>query len=163
MKHPLAAAPEWISPKMLQAGVLLVDLDRFRRENLPDEMLSLVRRAHEVTTEFSDQDILNWQFPLEKRDALDWRWNTGCMGINFMTEEDERWLPKSHWMEVVGASLVKLSSRILYDRCLDQIKLAHLNWGPKFWFQTKTFPRCDMVKRVAPRNRCLGWRLACDA
>jgi len=162
MEHPLAAASEWIKPDILQAGVLLIDLDRFRTEGLPDEMLDKVRRYHEFTTKFSDQDILNHQFPLGKRDVLDWRWNTGSMGINFMSEEEKQWLPKSHPVEVIGVGIIQWSSRVIYDRCLDQVKLIHLNWGPKFWWKNQTFPRCDMVKRVAPRNACMGWKLSCD-
>lgn len=161
MEHPIAAAPEWVSPEQLQAGVLLIDLDAFRKQDLAEQMLQKVRLYHTVTTAFSDQDILNWQFPLGKRDVLDWRWNTGCMGIIFLGEGEGKWLPKNHLVERLGVGLIQFSSWLVYARCMDQVNLLHLNWGPKYWFKNETFPRCELVARVAPREQCLGWRYAC--
>lgn len=86
---PLGAVPDLIrlllqpagDPTYVNAGVLVIDLDRWRREGLTETMLAYAG-AHRDFLEYHDQDVINHVLKGRIR-LLDFRWNVHADVLRF--------------------------------------------------------------------------------
>jgi len=92
------------SETFFNSGVMLLDLDRWRAENLT-RLITGIGGSDLVHWCFADQLALNLAFRDGSVDVLDWRWNA-----NALNAPDCPNIPK---------------------QCRDQVRIAHLNGGAK--------------------------------
>jgi len=86
------------------SGVMLLDLDRWRAENLTS-LVTEIGGSDLVHWCFADQLALNLAFSDGSVDVLDWRWNAHALNSEICQS-----MPK---------------------QCRDQVRIAHLNGGAK--------------------------------
>mmetsp|Transcript_37192 Transcript_37192/g.81200 ORF Transcript_37192/g.81200 Transcript_37192/m.81200 type:complete len:362 (+) Transcript_37192:51-1136(+) len=92
------------SETYFNSGVMLLDLDRWRAENLT-RLVTEIGESDLVHWCFADQLALNLAFGDGSVDVLDWRWNAASLNSEFCPN-----MPK---------------------KCHDQVRIAHLNGGAK--------------------------------
>jgi len=101
----IAANISWVeASRMFNSGVMVLDLDRWRRDNLTNLCTIFFRMVHGV---HADQMTLNavFQLPRFGFDVLDPTFNVGCMTLPYSEETADTWhsgiIPKSgfilHW------------------------------------------------------------------
>lgn len=154
MEHPLAAGWE-VNSATFNSGVLLLDLDRIRKEGFRDTMVQRVLSRLNTSTDFADQDLLNEVFPKGSWDPIDWRWNVACLGSVFLTDEDI--LSRTRLIY-----LVQWPAQIVHGHCLQEGHILHLNCGPKYWRRPRGLRNCALVAPHALPDACLGWKFECE-
>lgn len=126
------------SSKYFNSGVLLLDLDRWRRENCTEETL-LYLRNHRARVAFPDQDALNVVCAGQWRE-LPMRWNCS-----------------------LHASLSRLPSLSLeeqvdHSEAVARPGILHFMGTPKPWEKGCTHRRVFLWHYYLDRTRWCGWR-----
>jgi lipopolysaccharide biosynthesis glycosyltransferase len=124
--------------KYFNAGVMLLDLDRWRDERIGTAVLEAVER-HARLFRWHDQDALN-TILAGRWLELDPLWNVGIEGF---------W--PSTWR---GTPY----SREAYRSLVTRSKIVHFCGAPKPWSPGSVHPRTDLYFRYLDRTGWAGWR-----
>jgi lipopolysaccharide biosynthesis glycosyltransferase len=124
--------------RYFNAGVMLVDLERWREERIGAAVLEAVER-HAPLFRWHDQDALNATLAGRWLD-LDPHWNVGI----------ESFWPRT-WM---GSTY----SREAYESLVARPKIVHFCGVPKPWSPGSDHPRRDLYFRYLDRTDWSGWR-----
>jgi lipopolysaccharide biosynthesis glycosyltransferase len=118
------------------AGVLVMDLDRWRRDDVPGRALAYLRR-HADQIRFWDQDVLNAVLAGDFR-RLDARWNQ----LPFVFDTNRR-MP-------FGPDVL--------ERLLSDPWIVHFATASKPWQLSCAHPRRDLFFAALDRTAWAGWR-----
>lgn len=158
MEHTVAGVQEIpIYMDGFNSGVLLIDLDRFRKEDRARSLVANYYRLMANTTDFADQNVMNVEFPKGKWDELDWRWNAQGWGT-FLDNTSSGWLSIE-----LGRVLYAWQNRVVYNHCWHSIKILHYTMGAKWWTRPSNPPNCHLLRPHVPKHECLGWKFHCES
>jgi lipopolysaccharide biosynthesis glycosyltransferase len=125
------------SGKYFNSGVLLLDLDRWRRRRLAEDVLGYLReRGGDVA--FPDQDAMNVIFVRQWRE-LHPRWNLQ--------------LDSPHLLRVLPRG-----ERLLHAEAIARPGILHFAGGPKPWQKKCGHRRLFLYYLYLDRTRWRGWR-----
>lgn len=140
------------------SGMMLIDLERFVKEDRSGLGVSTFKRMYSESTGFADQDLLNVVFPRGHWHEIDWRWNAMGLGALFCDKESLG----PHWIFGVQKWVFNWKSRVLHRCCWDDLKILHLAIGKKWWTRPDDVPNCQILAPLVQSQSCMGFHLHCQ-